>query len=504
MANENIDFAGDFVLPEIVLHNHKNKGRVQDGNKLGVDIKHMVQEFNIFESMFSGAITGSMVLADTTNLIGTLPIQGTERLSFKLSTPGQPTIDCTDESGHPMHIYKLTDKQQAKDGMQVYILHFCSREFLRNLRTKVSKAYSGRLDQMVSSIMNDEELIDTRKDLFFQKTRNQDKIVMPNKRPFSAISMLCKRAMADDSKGVGYYFWETTKGFHFRSWESLCVNSNHKARPAKQVFRYMAMNIDDPEVNDKIIHDYTSVEDYKFVNNFHDIAANTALGTYAHKVITHNIYNKSYKEDKFHYHNDYNKTGHTEQNVPIVDTPVDYDNLGISDYENSRVTVQPTTQFAHNEGTGAFGIDVELDGKTEGLRESLVNQTIAGTKLVMTVKGQSILEVGDVIRFDLISVENRVSSAGRLDPQYSGRYIITKIRHRVTKDDYKMVLECSKDSVARPYSDANTDRFPGKEPQTYSDTIDINDRETVQNTRANAYLENDPNIGAYTDIGSLY
>ena len=503
MSNENIDFAGDFVLPEIVLHNHKNKGRVQDGDKLGVDIKHMVQEFNIFESMFSGAITGSMVLADTTNLIGTLPIQGTERLSFKLSTPGQPTIDCTDESGHPMHIYKLTDKQQAKDGMQVYVLHFCSREFLRNLRTKVSKAYSGRLDQMVSSIMNDEELIDTRKDLFFQKTRNQDKIVMPNKRPFSAISMLCKRAMADDSKSVGYYFWETTKGFHFRSWESLCLTSSRRARPAKQVFRYMAMNIDDPEVADKIIHDYTSVEDYKFVNNFHDIAANTALGTYAHKVITHNIYNKSYKEDKFHYHNDYNKTGHTEQNVPIVDTPVDYDNLGISDYEDSRVTVQPTTQFAHNEDTGAFGIDVELDGKTEGLRESLVNQTIAGTKLVMTVKGQSILEVGDVIRFDLISVENRVNSAGRLDPQYSGRYIITKIRHRVTKDDYKMVLECSKDSVAQPYSDANTDRFPGKEPQTHNDSIDINDRETVQNTRANAYLENDPSIGAYSDIGPL-
>ena len=121
----------------------------------------------------------------------------------------------------------------------------------------------------------------------------------------------------------------------------------------------------------------------------------------------------------------------------------------------------------------------------------------------MTVKGQSILEVGDVIQFDLISVENRVSSAGRLDPQYSGRYIITKIRHRVTKDDYKMVLECSKDSVAQPYSDANTDRFPGIEPQTYSDSIDITDRETVQNTRANAYLENDPSIGAYTDIGSL-
>ena len=503
MAEENIEFAGDFNLPSIVLHNYKNKGRpVDGGNKRGVDIKHMVQEFNIFESMFSGAITGSMVLADSTNLIGNLPIQGTERLTFKLATKGMPVIDCSDETGHPMHIYKLSDKQQAKDGMQVYVLHFCSREFLRNLRTKVSKAFSGTLDQMVNSIMTDKEFIDTRKDLFFQKTRNQDKIVIPNKRPFSAISMLCKRAMADNSKHVGYYFYETTKGFHFRSWESLCVRDNKEPRNPVQTFRYMPMNIDDPDVDDKIVHDYTSVEDYKFVNNFHDVAANTALGTYGHRVITHNLYNKSYREDDFHYHNEYNKTSHTEQNVPIVDTPVDYDENGISDYAESRVTVQPTSQFVHNEDTGAFGIDVELDGKSEGLRESLVNQTIAGTRLQMTVKGQSILEVGNVIHFDLISVENRTNSAGAPDPQYSGRYIITKIRHRVTKDDYKMVLECAKDSVAKAYSNG-PDRFPGKQPQPAGDSIDIKDRETVQNTRANAYLENDPSIGAYTDIGSL-
>jgi hypothetical protein len=276
---------------------------------------------------------------------------------------------------------------------------------------------------------------------------------------------------------VGYYFYETTKGFHFRSWESLCVRDNKEPRKPVQTFRYMVMNIDDPDVDDKISHDYTSVEDYKFVNNFHDVAANTALGTYGHRVITHNLYNKSYREDDFHYHNEYNKTSHTEQNVPIVDTPVDYDDNGISDYAESRVTVQPTSQFVHNEDTGAFGIDVELDGKSEGLRESLVNQTIAGTRLQMTVKGQSILEVGDVIHFDLISVENRTNSAGAPDPQYSGRYIITKIRHRVTKDDYKMVLECAKDSVAKAYSNG-PDRFPGKQPQPAGDSIDIKDEDS--------------------------
>ena len=35
--------------------------------------------------------------------------------------------------------------------------------------------------------------------------------------------------------------------------------------------------------------------------------------------------------------------------------------------------------------------------------------------------------------------------------QYSGPYIITKIRHKVTQDDYVMVLECVKDSILTPF-----------------------------------------------------
>jgi len=493
MAKTHIEFAGDFDLPSIVLHNHKNKGRPIDGNKTGVDIKQMVQEFNIYENMYKGAITGSLVISDAVNLIGNLPIQGTERLTFKLATPGQDPIDCTDETGNPMYIYKLTDKQQHNDGMQIYVLHFCSREFLRNLRTKVSKAYSGTFDQMVNAIMYDKELLDTRKKVFFQKTRNQDKIVVPNRRPFSAISMMCKRALAENSKSAGYYFWETSKGFHFRSWESLCVEATGRKRKAKQTFRYMPMNITDDDVDEKILHDFTSVEEYKFVNNFHDVAANTALGTYAHRVITHNIYDKSYRHDDYHYHDSYRLTKHTEPHVPIVDTPVDYDDNGISDYPESRVTVMPTTQFAHGEDTGAYGIEVEQDGKTEGLRESLVNQTIAGTKLVMTVKGQSSLQTGDVINFNLLSVENRTNSAGAPDPQYSGRYIITKIRHRVTADDYKMILECSKDSVAKSYSRSYSERFLGKEPKTNNTPQDIVRRE-------NTHLSSNAIVGVTSDV----
>ena len=45
-------------------------------------------ELNIYESIFKNALTGSIVITDAQNLIAKLELNGTERISFKLSTPG--------------------------------------------------------------------------------------------------------------------------------------------------------------------------------------------------------------------------------------------------------------------------------------------------------------------------------------------------------------------------------------------------------------------------------
>ena len=42
-----------------------------------------------------------------------------------------------------------------------------------------------------------------------------DKIVIPNMRPFDAINMIAKKIIAREVNGVGYYFYETTKGIIF-------------------------------------------------------------------------------------------------------------------------------------------------------------------------------------------------------------------------------------------------------------------------------------------------
>jgi hypothetical protein len=476
--DDTIQFAGDYNLDGIILHNHQNEGLIDTHG--GVDIQKLVVELNIYEGIDKSSVTGTMVIADSINLINNLPIQGTERVSFKLATPGahqvDHIVDFSEATGHPMHIYKLTDKRQINESTVAYTLHFCSREMVRNTRTKVSEAFSGTYEQMVAKILQDPDYLDSRKTLFFQKTRNQDKVVVPNINPFSAIGMMSKRALADDSKSAGYYFYQTTKGFHFRSWESMCVDVRGNPRTPKQIFKYMPMNVnatgDDAT---KIEQDYKSVEQYRFINNFHDVLFNQAAGTYGHRVITHNIYNKSYKKDDYHYHNYYAETKHADgPNPAIVSTPVDFDDKSVSDYPESRVTVMATTQFAHNEDTGTYGIDVGQDGITDASRISQRNSINSGTQLKLTIKGQSYLEPGDVIEFEYYATERKQKGELKPDPQYAGRYIISKIRHRVTNDEYVQVLECVKDSVHTKYKSYNGKSFTGKRlPREKGQSIDI-------------------------------
>ena len=104
-------------------------------------------ELNIYEDIEKNALTGSMAILDANNIISNTPLQGNERLIFKLSTPGtegkEQIIDASEETGYPFHIYAITDRKILSETLMSYNIHFCSRELMRNARTRASRAYDG-------------------------------------------------------------------------------------------------------------------------------------------------------------------------------------------------------------------------------------------------------------------------------------------------------------------------------------------------------------------------
>ena len=481
---ESVSFPGDYKLNEIKIINSV-------GEPIAIRMGQ-VQELNVYEDINSSALTGSMHIIDAHNIITNAQLQGNERLIFKLSTPGatskiEDTVDASENTGHPFHIYALTDRRNLSDTIMSYTLNFCSRELFRNARTRISKAYNGGLAESVVSILRDREGIDTRKNIYFEKTRNQDKIVVPNIRPFDAINMISNRALSKNGKGAGYYFYETTKGFHFRSYENMLANVTLYPREEELTLHYIPKQV--RSFNSKFMNQH-AVESYEFLQHY-DTLSQQASGTYANRVITHNLYDKSYSIKDYHYHNYFADMFHADQigtaslkNFHISNSPVDdelreYPDKGhktASDYPNSKVVLQPSTRFLHNEDTGIFGTSPDNEGLTEGIRISQENQVENSTRVKVVMKGHSYLQVGDIVNFRLPSMEpNKGDKVGYgYDEHHSGRYLIAKLRHRVIKSEYKMVLELVKDSVYRKYQDAENDYYEVNESYN-SKTQDIYD-----------------------------
>tara|TARA_Y100000356_G_C11253944_1_gene288875 strand:- start:601 stop:2067 length:1467 start_codon:yes stop_codon:yes gene_type:complete len=475
---------GDYNLKEVVIVNSHGER---------ADIKAFILELNLFESVFQGTMLGSIVLTDNANLVNIVPLKGNERLYFKLTTAGatgpEDAIDANPDTGYPFYVYKLSDRKEVEHNVSSYVLHFGTREFMRNLRTKVSQAYSGDISASALKILRDETALDSQKPVFFEPTRNADKVVIPNMKPLNAIGLLADRALSKNGQGAGYFFYETTKGFHFRSWENMTSLETRTLREPKMIFRYNAKKI--PNTPDRTFINERSIDEYKFVKHY-DTAAMQSMGVYSQNIIYYNFYNKEIQRTDWKYMHYWKDLKHTDdKNMPFTNDPVDVDpkdapevgDKGVGDYTQSKTTLLPTTRYAHGDNTGAYGDDPGSEGLTEAIKnfqyKSLVNNV-----LEITIKGHAQLQAGDLIQINIPPIDKdktkRKDTGHDFDDHHSGNYVITAIHHKTTREQYLMVCECIKDSVREEYRKAKPFYYGSKEKK--GQITNQYDKDAIENT----------------------
>ena len=184
-------------------------------------------EFNIYEDIFSNFLTGDIVISDSANLIGSLPIQGKEYIVIKFTTPGmQDTVSKT------FRIYSVTDRLVTNDRTtQLYTLNFCSQECLTDSVTPLYYPFEGSIDTVVDKIFN--EYISNKRTFtvspsgslseskektqikILTKTDNRVKFISPGWTPFKCINWLSSKAIPLNGESCNFLFWESNKNFYF-------------------------------------------------------------------------------------------------------------------------------------------------------------------------------------------------------------------------------------------------------------------------------------------------
>jgi hypothetical protein len=434
------------------------------------DFSKMVVEINYFEDIYSGAITGALILNDSNGFLNKLSFNGNEFLMLSFGKPGFNTRKIS----KVFKIYSVSDRQLAKEQNENYVLNFCSEELSLSEQYKISKSYRNqKISDIVSDILLKQLLVKPEKFPVanIEETQGVRDIIIPNWKPFESINWLATQAISNSPKTQGspYVFYENYYGYNFKSIQSLFGNKLY------QTYRYEPKNLTLPE--DKRVQDLSAemvnVIAYEHLNNF-DSLNSINTGAFANRLIAVDPIRQKYSVNDFDY-SEYIKN--TESPYDLVIKGADYNNLTgatrlnagslMSNAINRKGDTYNKTFNAvlktatTNTGQSTFNTyikqnqpdikDINIE-KRVPYRLSQLSQ-INTIRMKISIPGDPLMTVGNIIEFYLPEIKPSGDTSRSWDLYYSGRFLVTAVRHILSQENsYTTTMEISKESLYAPYA----------------------------------------------------
>ena len=413
------------------------------------EMKKLMVEMSYFEDIYSFVTSGYITLIDAQGFIERLQLTGNEFIEINFGK----IKDGSNENDQIFRVYKVGTRQPSGNmNSETYTLHFCSEELLLSEQSKIAKSFKGnKISDIIKNILTDKLKIKSNKIQKIEETSGIYDFIVPKIKPFEAISWLSNyaRPKSTGSFGADMLFFETKNGFNFRSLQSMFKDEIYTT------YKHQAKNIDDKVQNfqEKTV----TVLDYQITKPY-DILNEINSGTFANQLITIDPLTRNVKVTNF----DYSKfKGQAETLNKGAASNDPKNRLGKAQTESYEGTLklafgnsnQQNTPYIKEQGGVAKDIFIESFVPNRTAQISLANYTT----LKATIPGDPGITAGRTVQFNLLSLKPSASKK-ELDEFYSGKYLVTAVRHVVTNaGSYQTVLELCKDSTPTNYQNINND-----------------------------------------------
>lgn len=402
-------------------------------NSTYFDIKNQVITLQIFEDMFSPFTTGSIIVRDALDLINNMPFAGMEYVDIKAYTP---TLDVSLKDAGVIqgrfYIYKITEREYVAEKSVVYQLHLISEDAVADLNNKISKTFSGKISEIASQLVKDSPGLGSQKTLILEETKNNTKFISNYWSPAKCINYILQQATNINGSST-YCFFENRSGYNFISLDFL-----NDLEP-RQKFTYGTTSDEVGKTGGSrrnIDRDYQKILEVSVPSGF-DYIDRVRTGTYASRLIVHDMTSKQYKTINYDYLEKFNEGKETRLNkFPIT-----------TDTVIARVNAAVLRDEVANQLFNSFG-DVS-NYKTTQDRISRMKQAEA-FRVNVKVKGRSDYTVGQKVDVTIFSPEPTKASdtpESTIDRMYSGNYLIAAINHVIDREKHECYMELIKDTV---------------------------------------------------------
>ena len=412
----------DFDIPEcIIVSNDKTNKK---------DIANIITDLYYYESILEPSIkvtatyvdTGYSVAADqgTKTLLDGLPIVGEENVNIKLKDANDVKLNL------PLYVNRVSPIKQDTV-KSVVVLDLVSKEFIFNEKVRVNSRFDGKISEHIKTILT--KFLRTTKKLNIEDTSNNYNFMGNNKKPFYKLLWCSKKAIPLISKpgsSAGFFFWETSNGYNFKSIDSLLsdMDSGNK----KSYKSYIFTNTPDgagtsiPQGYSGKILDITPVE---VTGN---IQSKNEIGTYKTRTILFDPFTCEYRVIN-------PKASELEKDLTLAGKKLPTFNPEF-DVPGLNKDFTRTQYFLLDKGVLPSGNTTEQLKKSKQENfdpRNIISQAtmrynqIFNTQVTITIVADLSLHAGDLIYIDYPELSNK--NEKELNQQFGGFYVISDICH---------------------------------------------------------------------------
>ena len=375
-------------------------------DELALNIKDMIEEYNIFEDILSPTISAKILVNDVFNLPDSFPIIGGERIRLIFKTPINADF-CEQE----FVVYKVGERlidTTSHEKLTGYWLFLCTPDRYRDSFTEISQSYKGLYSEILEKVLTQ---IKSSKSLEKDDTTGTVSFIAPYWSPLKIGSWITSRAYGSDMEN--FLFYETLDSYHFKSIKKIYAQEPH------------AKFFIEPKQAGETIGDDKS---FRTVAHWEYPASINRLQQHMSSVFGTTVYEfdattKNFQKTEF----DYSTMFADEKFAKLEKFPI-YDDVG-----------------KENRQKISFVMSRE-DGSHIGTQyRKIVKALMASYRLKIIIKGDSSLRVGSIIELD---VPSRVAGQPDATEQLtSGKWLIASLKHVIKRQAYTMFVELTKDSV---------------------------------------------------------
>ena len=400
-----------------------------------------------FESLLNDTVSSNILYVDTggavdgKTVLDGLPLVGGEKSRFIMEDNQGTELEVT------LYANNITPLSDDTHG-QLVSISSVSKEYLLNEKIRLYEKFKGKISEAVKKILTDGNYLGTQKDISgIDDTFEEEYNFMGNsKKPFYTINWISKKAVpavsgeaAASGKTAGFFFWETSKGYHFKSIDTLLGQE-----PKKNIIYN-----DTPDDCGKKVPEGYDVKALSFSkDNIQNTEDKERVGARDTRILTFDPFNGLYKIST-------PNSGDTEDSITTGGEKLPTQNPELI-RPGANKNFSRTTYALKDTGSLPSGTtEQQLEkSKDENLKvEKVLNQSIMrynqffSFKAEVVIPGDFSLHAGDAVYIDSPQQSDKLTE--EVNEQSGGLYIITELCHYLDLNGTYTKLLLVRDSVER-------------------------------------------------------